>query len=103
MQVALSLILLVAAGLFLRSLQNAASIDVGLKGEGALMMAVDPKGQGYSGDKAKRFFLALQQRVEALPGVQAMGYIDLPPLSLARSNADFLRCGQRRRQAHPRQ
>jgi predicted permease len=88
-QVALSLILLVAAGLFLRSLQNAASIDVGLKGEGALMMAVDPKGQGYSSEKTKRFILTLQQRVEALPGVQSMGYIDLPPLSLAVSNGEF--------------
>jgi predicted permease len=88
-QVALSLILLVAAGLFLRSLQNAASIDTGLRGEGALMMAVDPKGQGYTAEKTKRFFLALQQRVEALPGVQSMGYVDLPPLSMAVSNGEF--------------
>ncbi len=89
LQVALSLILLIAAGLFLRSLQSAASIDVGLKGEGALMMAVDPKGQGYSQEKMKRFFSDLQQRVEAIPGVAAIGYVDLPPLSLAVSNADF--------------
>jgi predicted permease len=88
-QVALSLILLVAAGLFLRSLQKAATIDVGLKGEGALMMAVDPKGQGYSQDKMKRFFRDLQQRVEAIPGVEAIGYVDLPPLSLAVSNGGF--------------
>ncbi len=89
MQVALSLILLIAAGLFLRSLHRAASIDVGLKGEGALMMAVDPKGQGYSQERMKRFFSDLQRRVEAIPGVTAIGYIDLPPLSLAVSNADF--------------
>jgi predicted permease len=88
-QVALSLILLIAAGLFLRSLQRAASIDVGLNGKGALMMAVDPKGQGYSQERMKRFFSDLQQRVEELPGVEAIGYIDLPPLSLAVSNADF--------------
>lgn len=88
-QVALSLILLIAAGLFLRSLQNASSIDSGLKGDGALMMAVDPKGQGYSQEKMKRFFGDLQQRIEAIPGVEAIGYIDLPPLSLAESNADF--------------
>jgi predicted permease len=88
-QVALSLILLIAAGLFLRSLQNAASIDVGLKGEGALMMAVDPKGQGYSAAKMKQFLLTLQRRVEALPGVQAMGYIDLPPLSFSVNNGEY--------------
>lgn len=88
-QVAFSLILLVAAGLFLRSLQQATTIDVGLKGEGAAMMAVDPKGQGYSQDKMKRFFHDLQQRVEAIPGIEAIGYVDLPPLSLAVSNAEF--------------
>ncbi len=88
-QVALSLILLVTAGLFLRSLQTAASIDVGLNGKGALMMAVDPKGQGYSGERLKRFFRDLQQRVEAVPGIEAIGYVDLPPLSLAVNNADF--------------
>ena len=89
MQVALSLVLLIAAGLFLRSLQNAASIDVGMKGEGTLMMAIDPKGQGYSAEKTKRFLGELRRRVEAIPGVEAMGYIDLPPLSLAESNLDF--------------
>jgi predicted permease len=88
-QVSISLILLVAAGLFLRSLQNAASVDVGLKAKGALMMAVDPKGQGYSQEQMKRFFRDLQQRTEAIPGVESIGFVDLPPLSMAVSNADF--------------
>jgi predicted permease len=52
-------------------------------------MAVDTKGQGYSQEKTKQFFRILQQRVEAIPGVEAIGYIDLPPLSLAASNAEF--------------
>ena len=89
-QVTVSVVLLIAAGLFLRSLQNAASIDVGMKGPGALMMAIDPRGQGYSPDKAKKFMLELQRRIESIPGVESMGYVDLPPLSLAVSNADFL-------------
>ena len=89
-QVTLSVVLLIAAGLFLKSLQNAASIDVGMKGPGGLMMAIDPRGQGYSPDKAKRFMLELQRRIEAIPGVESMGYVDLPPLSWAVSNADFL-------------
>ncbi len=88
-QVALSLILLTAAGLFLRSLQSAASIDVGMKGEGALMMAIDPKGQGYPASKAKSFFLDLQRRIEAIPGVESMGYVDLPPLSMACNNEEY--------------
>jgi predicted permease len=89
-QVTVSVVLLIAAGLFLRSLQSAASIDVGMKGPGALMMAIDPKGQDYPPDKAKKFMLELQRRIEAIPGVESMGYVDLPPLSWAVSNADFL-------------
>jgi predicted permease len=88
-QVALSVVLLVGAGLFLRSLQQTAAIDVGMKGEGALMMAIDAKGQGYSPEKSKRFFSELQRRIEAVPGVQSLGYVDLPPLSLSCSNTDF--------------
>ena len=92
-QVALSVVLLVGTGLFLRSLQKTASIDVGMKGEGALMMAIDARGQGYSPERTKRFFLELQRRIEAIPGVESMGYVDLPPLSLARSNGDFSDAG----------
>lgn len=88
-QVALSVVLLVGSGLFLRSLQKTAAIDVGMEREGALMMAIDPIGQGYAPEKAQRFMLELQQRVEAVPGVQSMGYSELPPLSMARSNAEF--------------
>ena len=92
-QVALSVVLLVGTGLFLRSLQKTASIDVGMKAEGALMMAIDARGQGYSPERTKRFFLELQRRIEAIPGVESMGYVDLPPLSLACSNADFSDAG----------
>jgi len=89
-QVALSMVLLLASGLFLRSLQKAASIDTGMKPDGVLMLAIDPKGQGYPPEKAKRFFTELQQRVEASPGVSSMGYTDLPPLALAVNNCDVV-------------
>jgi predicted permease len=89
-QVALSAVLLAGSGLFLRSLQKAASIDIGMKPDGVLMLAIDPIGQGYAPDKSKRFFRELQQRVEALPGVESMSYVDLPPLSLAVNGAEFL-------------
>ena len=50
-QVALSLVLLATAGLFLRSLGNASSIDIGFKSDNVLIMTMDPKLQNYSHDK----------------------------------------------------
>ena len=41
-QIALSLVLLISAGLFLRSLQNASSIDLGMRTDSVFMMAFDP-------------------------------------------------------------
>jgi predicted permease len=90
LQVALSVVLLLGSGLFLRSLQKAASIDSGLKPEGVLMLAIDPKGQGYTPEKSKRFFQELQRRLEATPGVESMSYVDLAPLSLVVNNTEFL-------------
>ena len=89
-QVALSVVLLVGCGLFLRSLEKAASIDVGMKPEGVLMLAIDPMGQGYTSDKSHRFFREFQRRIEAIPGVDSMSYVDLPPLSLAVNNGEFI-------------
>ena len=89
-QVFFSVILLLASGLFLRSLQKAASIDTGLKPEGVLMLSIDTKGQGYSAEKSKRFFRDLQRRMEATPGVESMSYMDLAPLSMLVNNTEFV-------------
>jgi len=50
-QVTLSAVLLIGAGLFLRSLQSAASLELGIRPENVLMMAVDPKTNGYSDER----------------------------------------------------
>jgi predicted permease len=88
-QVALSFVLLVSAGLFVRSMQRAGAIDVGMNPEGVLMLAVDPKSQGYPAAKARQFFQDLNARVSALPGVQSMSYGAIPPLSMVQSNHDY--------------
>ncbi len=88
-QVALSLVLLIASGLFLRSLQNASSIDLGMRPEGVLIMSMDTKALGYSSEKAGRFFRDLDRRLSALPGVQSVSYTNIMPLSLASSSHGY--------------
>jgi putative ABC transport system permease protein len=88
-QVSLSLVLLASAGLFLRSLRNATSIDIGMKPDHLLMMAVDPKLQHYSHEKSQQFLDQLRERVSALPGVRSVSYVDSLPLSIGGLNYNF--------------
>ncbi|MGE5488519.1 MAG: ABC transporter permease [bacterium] len=88
-QVALSLVLLTGAGLFLRSLQNASSIDIGMRPENVLLMAVDPKTHNYSPEKTRQFLAALRERVSALPGVQSVTFLDSIPLSIGGTSFDL--------------
>ncbi len=80
-QIAMSLVLLCVTGLFLRSLQRAASIDIGFRPDHLLMMSVDPRVQGYTPERTVAFLTELQQRVAALPGVQSAVVTDMAPLS----------------------
>ncbi len=80
-QIAMSLVLLCATGLFLRSLQNASQINIGFRSSGVLMMSVDPRLHGYSPERITQFLNLLRQRIAALPGVVSVGYTDSVPLS----------------------
>ena len=88
-QVSLSLVLLATAGLFLRSLGNASSIDIGFKPDNMLMMTMDPKLQSYSHDKTVQFLTQVRERVSALPGVRSVSFVGVVPLSLGGSNNNF--------------
>ena len=87
-QVALSLVLLVGSSLFLRSLRNASSIDLGLRPENVLLMGVDPKLHNYTPDKTRQFLAQLRERVTALPGVTSASFLDSVPLSMGGTNDD---------------
>jgi predicted permease len=88
-QVTLSLILLVATGLFLRSLQKANSIDVGFRTGRLLMMSVDPRLQGYSPARTAQFLNQAAERVRALPGVRSAAWTDIVPLSIGGTSHGF--------------
>ena len=88
-QVALSLVLLATAGLFLRSLGHASALDIGFKPANILMMTVDPKIHNYSHDRTVQFLSQLRERVSALPGVRSVSYVDTLPLSIGGTSYDF--------------
>jgi predicted permease len=80
-QIAVSLVLLSATGLFLRSMQSAAGINIGFRSNGILMMAVDPQVHGYTPERAVQLLEQWRRHVAALPGVIAVACTDTPPLS----------------------
>jgi predicted permease len=69
-QVALSLVTLVGAGLFLRSLQNAQRTDPGFDTAHLLLLSFDAGAEGYSGESAVAFQRTVLDRVRALPTVK---------------------------------
>jgi predicted permease len=88
-QVALSLVLLAGSGLFLRSLQTVSSIDIGMRPDNVLLMAVDPKLHRYSREKTQQFISQLRERVSVLPEVRSVTFLDSVPLSFGGTSNDF--------------
>ncbi len=70
-QVALSLLLLIGAGLFVRTLRNLAQIDVGFNRENLLIFRVNPGVSGYRGERLTNLYQQMLERIEALPGVRS--------------------------------
>jgi predicted permease len=69
-QVALSLLLLIGAGLFIGTLENLKKLDLGFNAENVLLLSLDPSLNGYRDGQVTAFYAQLLQRVEALPGVE---------------------------------
>ncbi len=80
-QVSLSLVLLVGAGLFLRSLEKAARVDPGFEARNGLGISFDLEVQGYSGPQREAFYRQLIERAQALPGVESASLAAMAPLS----------------------
>jgi predicted permease len=80
-QLALSLLLLVGAGLFARSLFNLLRVDPGFRSERLLTFAIDPALNGYTKERGFALFHDLQERLARLPGVIAAGAASPGPLT----------------------
>jgi putative ABC transport system permease protein len=88
-QVALSLMLLVGAGLFGRSLFNLMTEDPGFRTDKLLRFSVDPSLNGYDLPRGRVFFNELQQRLAALPGVRSVGGAFLGPFGHGRRGGNI--------------
>jgi predicted permease len=73
-QVALSVLLLIGAGLFVRSLHNLMRTDLGFDTSRVLSFVVEPAASGYDAARAKSFAKLLRDRLEATPGLSAAGF-----------------------------
>lgn len=73
-QVALSFMLLVGAGLFLRSLQNLMAVDPGFHTERVLAFSVNPSLAGYDGERARAYSDTLLDTTSRTPGVSSAAY-----------------------------
>src|SRR2546426_3520 len=81
MQVSLSFVLLVGAGLLLQSLQKIRNTSPGFSTRGVMVTAVDLVSAGYDAQRAQNFQDELLDRVKALPGVESAAFARMTPLS----------------------
>jgi predicted permease len=91
-QVAVSLLLLVGAGLFVGSLNNLRSLDLGFRPDKLLAATIDPRGAGYPLERPERLrdlYRRILDRVRAIPEVESASLSFVPLLSGARRTESF--------------
>jgi len=77
-QIALALLLLIGASLFLRTLANLESTGPGFSTEHLVTFRVDPSLSGYTDERTKDFFRQLTDELQTLPGVNSVGLSTMP-------------------------
>jgi predicted permease len=91
-QVALSLLLLVGAGLFVRTLLNLQRVDTGFNTQNLLLFDVEPGLIGYKDEKLRQIYGQISERPEAVPGVQGVTFSRMALLSQSsHTSSVFLR------------
>jgi predicted permease len=89
-EVALAVVALVGAGLFLKSFHQAREIHPGFDPEGVVLARFDIRSAGYTPQEADSFCRRLRERLEQTPGVTAVSYEDTPPLGFVGGNWEQL-------------
>lgn len=89
-EVALALVLLAGAGLFLRSFQRVQTVDPGFDPDRLLIARLSlPRGRYSDAATLVRFHESLSERLRSLPGVESVGVVSLLPLSGLNATTDF--------------
>jgi predicted permease len=80
-QIALSMSLLVAAGLFMRSLLNVTRVDLGLRTDNVVTFAISPELNAYTSERSRALFERLETELATLPGVTSVAAALVPLLA----------------------
>jgi len=80
LQVAISLALLVGAGLFIRTLRNLRNVDLGFERENVIIADIDPTNFGYRGHRLRAFYDQVLERTRRAPGVRAAALSNGTPM-----------------------
>lgn len=84
-QIALSLLLLIGAGLFARSLYNLRSMDPGFSSENLMTFSIEPSLSGYQKERAVNFFERSLQSLKTIPGAVSVSATDVPLMTSNRN------------------
>ena len=93
-QVALSLMLLVGAGLFLRTLHNLQHVNLGFNQENLLVFILQPEKSGYKDEQLLQFYQQLFARLDTLPGVSSATFGRIGLIAADNWSNDFLLPGE---------
>ncbi|MDE3198971.1 MAG: ABC transporter permease [Acidobacteriota bacterium] len=77
-QIALSVLLIMGTGLFLRTLRNLGAVDLGFQASNLITFRTDPAKSGYEAAQVREVYRKLEARLSAIPGVEAVGISQLP-------------------------
>lgn len=88
-QLAMSLVLLVGAGLFLRALHGGQRVDPGFTTGGVAAVAFNTESFGYDDARGQTLYRSLREAVQSIPGVERVSYTDRLPLALSSSGASI--------------
>jgi predicted permease len=77
-QVAMSLVLLLAAGLLVRTLANLQRVDTGFNQEQLLVFQVRPRNAGWTGERIRAFYSDVAARLDGLPAVRSATFSQMP-------------------------
>jgi len=93
-QVALSVLILVGAGLFIRTLYNLQRVNLGFNQENLLVFRLQPEHVGYKDEQLLQFYQRLFDRLDNLPGVRAATFQRTPLIAFAEWATTFLLPGE---------
>ena len=94
LQVALSFLLLVGAGLFIRTLHNLQRVNLGFNQEDLLVFSLQPQASGYKDERLLQFYQQLFSRLDHLPGVRAATFARVELIANDNWSNDFLLPGE---------